>query len=131
MTLVADASLVAAALLDDGAVGAWARGLLASDSVVAPHVMPAEVASVLRRSVFRGDVSSDVGALALADLLDIRAALAPFRPFARRIWELRDTVTPYDAWYVAIAESLGSDLATLDSRLAMSPGPRCRFLTPP
>ena len=123
--------MVAAALVDVGPVGAWARSVLTSDSIAAPHAMPAEVANVLRRSVFRGDVSTDAGTLALADLLDVRAELVPFRPFARRIWELRDSVTPYDGWYVAIAESLGIEMATLDLRLARSPGPRCRFLTPP
>jgi len=40
-------------------------------------------------------------------------------------------VTCYDGWYVAIAELLDAPLATLDGRLANSPGPRCRFLLPP
>ena len=39
-------------------------------------------------------------------------------------------MTSYDAWYVALAEALGSDLATLDERLVKADGPRCRFLTP-
>ena len=35
-----------------------------------------------------------------------------------------------DAWYVAVAESLGFPLATLDKRLVKSDGPKCEFLTP-
>jgi predicted nucleic acid-binding protein len=41
------------------------------------------------------------------------------------------SVVSDDAWYVAIAELLGSPLATLDQRLARSGGPRCEFVTPP
>lgn len=45
--------------------------------------------------------------------------------------ELRDNVTSYDAWYIALAESLGSSVATLDRRMAKAPGPRCNFEIPP
>lgn len=55
----------------------------------------------------------------------------PYEPFAERVWELRPTVTPYDAWYVALAESLNARLATLDLRLSRAPGPRCGFVLPP
>ena len=40
-------------------------------------------------------------------------------------------LTSYDAWYVALAEFLGVKLATLDTRLAFVPGPRCGFCLPP
>ncbi len=35
----------------------------------------------------------------------------PFGPCAERIWELRNTITAYDAWYVAVAELLDAPLA--------------------
>ena len=69
--------------------------------------------------------------MAHADLLDLRVELFPYAPFASRVWELRDNVTSYDAWYVALAESLGSSLVTLDQKLAQATGPRCDFETPP
>jgi predicted nucleic acid-binding protein len=47
------------------------------------------------------------------------------------VWELRENITAYDAWYVALAEELRATVATLDTRLARAPGPRCRFETPP
>jgi len=34
------------------------------------------------------------------------------------------------AWYVALAETLNSDMVTLDGRLAGAPGPMCTFITP-
>lgn len=37
----------------------------------------------------------------------------------------------YDASYVAVAESLGAELITLDARLAGATRPRCAVLTPP
>ena len=40
-------------------------------------------------------------------------------------------LTSYEAWYVALAEFLGAKLATLDTRLALVPGPRCDFCLPP
>jgi predicted nucleic acid-binding protein len=40
-------------------------------------------------------------------------------------------VSCYGEWYVAVAEVLGAPLATLDARLANSPGAHCRFLLPP
>jgi predicted nucleic acid-binding protein len=93
--------------------------------------MPVEVASVLRRGAGAAGISPDVAALAHHDLQDLRVDLVPYAPFAARIWELRATVTPYDAWYVAVAEVLRAPLATLDARLPRAPGPRCEFAALP
>ena len=54
----------------------------------------------------------------------------PYEPLAERAWSLRETVSTYDAWYVALAETLNSDMVTLDGRLAGAPGPMCTFITP-
>ncbi len=131
MTLVVDASVVVAALMDGGPTGSWAESVLASDQLAAPHLMPAEAANILRRAALAGDISSDSAALAHADLLRLRAALFAYEPFADRVWELRRHVTAYDGWYVALAESLGAAVATLDRRLARVPQTRCSFVTPP
>jgi predicted nucleic acid-binding protein len=96
--------------------------------LAAPHLLTAEASDILRRSAAAGDISAEQAALAHADLLDLRAELFPYAPFASRVWELRGNVTCYDAWYVAVAETLNAPLATLDARLAKAPGPRCRFM---
>ncbi|HEY5675607.1 MAG TPA: type II toxin-antitoxin system VapC family toxin [Myxococcales bacterium] len=129
--LVVDGSLVVAALIDAGREGTWADGLLGSDALAAPHLMPVEVANILRRAVASGELTADTASMAHADLLALRIDLYPYGPFSPRVWELRDNVTCYDAWYVALAEALDAPLATLDVRLSRAAGPRCRFQLPP
>lgn len=131
MTLVVDASFVVAALTNPGAEGQWAESLIASDDLAAPHLMLAEAANILRRSVLTGDLASAEAGMAHADLVRLRVELFAYPAFATRVWELRDNVTAYDAWYVAIAEQLTVSLATLDRRLAAATGPTCHFVTPP
>jgi predicted nucleic acid-binding protein len=129
VTLVVDASMLVAALIDSGTDGRWAEALLTSDSLAAPHLLSAEASNILRRSARSGAISAEQASLAHADLLDLRVELFPYAPFAARIWNLRDNVTCYDAWYVALAEALNAPLATLDARLAKASGTHCRFLT--
>jgi predicted nucleic acid-binding protein len=93
--------------------------------------MPVEVTNILRRAAAKGEITQDVASMAHADLLDLRVELFPYTPFAPRVWELRGNVTSYDAWYIALAESLGVSVATLDRRMAQAPGPRCTFEIPP
>lgn len=130
MSLVIDASAVVAALVDTGPDGRWAEHHVSRGGLVAPHLMPVEVANILRRAEAAADISTDVAALAHADLRDLRLDVVPWAPVAERIWELRHNVTAYDAWYVAVAEAFDLELVTLDRRLAAAPGPRCGFLVP-
>lgn len=131
MTVVVDASVIVAAFVGNDADGAWSASLVASEPLVAPHLLPAEVASMLRRSSHAGELSEQTAGLAYSDFLELPVQLFEFEPFASRVWELRRIVTSYDAWYVALAEAIDAPLATLDIRLIQAPGPRCSFLTPP
>lgn len=130
MTTVVDASVVVAALVDGGQDGRWAEEILVSDHLAAPHLLPVEVANILRRAVLRGQLSPDVAALAHAEIHALPVDLFPYGPIASRAWALRENLTMYDAWYVALAELLDAELATLDGRLARAPGPECGFLHP-
>jgi predicted nucleic acid-binding protein len=131
MTLVVDASVVVTALVDSGPDGRWAESILVEDVLVAPHHLPVEVANILRRAALTGVLSADSAALAHDDLLQLRVELFPYEPYADRVWQLRQNLTPYDAWYVALAESLAATLATLDRRMARAQGPLCVFRLPP
>jgi predicted nucleic acid-binding protein len=86
MTLVVDASVVVAALVDDGETGRWAESALAHPGLAAPHLMPFEAANVLRRAALRGDISDDVARLAHADLLDLTVDLTDYEALAPRAW---------------------------------------------
>jgi len=130
MTLVVDASVVVAALVDSGKDGTWAEGMLGVGELVAPHLLPVEATNVLRRAALAGDISLDSASLAHAELHQLPIQLFAYEPFADRVWSLRDTMTAYDAWYVALAESLGAPMATLDGRLARAPSARCEFVLP-
>jgi predicted nucleic acid-binding protein len=131
VSAVIDASLVVAALIDSGRDGAWAEAVIAGEDLVAPHLLPAEVTNILRR-LERGRVIGRLeAASAHRDLLRLDVTFVAFDPCAERVWQLRDAVSSYDAWYVAVAEALAIPLATLDRRLSRAAGPRCRFLLPP
>jgi predicted nucleic acid-binding protein len=129
MTVI-DASLVYATIVDKGELGEWARTVIRQPHLAAPHILPAEVANALRRSETDGSISKEAGALSMRDLVDLPVQLFPFEPLAGRVWELRANLSAYDAWYVALAESLEAELITLDRRLAGAPGPRCSFVLP-
>ncbi|WP_202817293.1 type II toxin-antitoxin system VapC family toxin [Serinicoccus sp. CNJ-927] len=43
-------------------------------------------------------------------------------PMQRRVLELRHNATAYDAFYVALAETLGIPLLTDDQQFARAPG---------
>lgn len=127
MTLVLDSSAVVAALLDDGPDGRQALLAIRDGGLVAPHILPAEVTNVVRRLVAAGEITTEAGVLALEDLAGLGISYVPFDPFRGRVWELRGSVSAYDAWYVAAAEALDAPLATLDGRLMRAPGPRCAW----
>jgi predicted nucleic acid-binding protein len=125
--LVADASVLVVALADDGPDGDLARARLRGESVAVPEIAFLEVASVLRRQVRTGAVDDRRARLALADLAALPAQRAPHRPLLDRCWELRDSLTIYDAAYVALAESMQATLLTGDRRLARATGPKCQI----
>ncbi|NDL55661.1 PIN domain-containing protein [Phytoactinopolyspora mesophila] len=131
MTIVVDASFVVAALVDSGPAGTWAEQAMESEDLAAPHLMSVEAANILRRASQSGEISVDTASLAHADLLALSVVYFSYEPFGARVWELRDNVTSYDAWYVAVAEHLTAPMVTLDRKLAKASGVRCSFRVPP
>jgi predicted nucleic acid-binding protein len=131
-TVVVDASFVMALLTNgDGAITTWARDLIDGADLVAPHLMPVEVTSALRTAERRELLAPESAAFAHQDLVELDVELHAFEPFASRVWELRHSVSPHDAWYLALAERLVVPLATLDRRLTRTADARCEFTLPP
>ena len=128
---VIDASVVVDALVTVGPAGELARAELSRlTQLQVPAIFTAEVTSALRALVRGGALSPVRAGTALSDALAIRTLTYSFEPFARRAWELRANLTVYDAWYVALAERLDTELVTADKRLARAAGPRCPVRCP-
>jgi predicted nucleic acid-binding protein len=93
-----------------------------SQSLHAPHLLDVEVAQVLRRYVREKTISEQRGEEALEDLSDLPLNRYPHDLLLPRVWELRATLTAYDAVYVALAELLDASLLTCDKKIAFSSG---------
>ena len=136
MTVVFDASALNAALVNPGPEGQWAQSFLDDEDWSAPRVagpefVLAEATNYLRNMEITRNISGDDANYARLWLLRLPITLHRFAPYAERIWALRSNVTCYDAWYVAVAESLGCPLVTLDMRLSRANGPTCEIVVPP
>lgn len=55
---------------------------------------------------------------AIQDLQDLRVAPYPHVVMLTRMWQLRHTLSAYDATYVALAEALDAQLVTCDAKIA-------------
>jgi predicted nucleic acid-binding protein len=126
--IVVDASALLEALLRTSAAKTVEDRLFASRQTLhAPHLLDVEVAQVIRRYAANGEIDSERGRLALADLADLRLQRYPHDFLLPRIWDLRNNLTAYDAAYVALAEVLNAPLLTCDRRLATAAGHRARI----
>jgi predicted nucleic acid-binding protein len=130
LSAVVDSSVLVAALVDTGPNGMWAEQVVSRGSLHAPELVRVEATNILRRLELAKQLATAEANAAHEDLMLLDIELFSFEPFAGRIWELRHTVTSYDAWYVAVAEALKLPLATLDGRLSRAGGVACKFLTP-
>lgn len=123
---VFDASVLVDALVVAGTAGNDARDALRERSVLhVPSIFPAEATSAIRGMQARGQVSLGLARGAVSKIKVLQMVQYPFEPFVERVWELRDNISVYDGWYVALAESLDTTLVTTDRRLVHTAGPRC------
>jgi predicted nucleic acid-binding protein len=125
--LVVDASVLYE-VLTDGPLAGQARARLRTEpDQAAPQVIDAEIVGLLHRDALLKGIDSTTSALALADLQDWPGERFSLRPFIDRVWELKDNVRTWDAFYVALAEAMDCPLLTLDARLGRAKGPRCEM----
>ena len=128
--LVLDSSAIVALLVDAGPAGDWVASTVRKGWLAAPELAMFETANVLRRQQLAGRLERVEATLAHQELLSLPLQLWPYLPLADRAWELRESVTAYDASYIALAELLGTAMITLDHKLQRASGPKCTILTP-
>ncbi|GAB94906.1 putative nucleic acid-binding protein [Kineosphaera limosa] len=125
--IVVDSSVLAVALVDDGADGARARSRLRGERLAAPAIIDLEVLSVLRGLVRSSQVTAARAQTAIEDLVALPLRRAAHPALLNRSWQLRHSLSAYDAAYVALAEALEVPLVTGDGRLDRATGPTCRI----
>lgn len=104
-----------------------ARVLRTGEALHAPHLIDVEFAQVLRRLNLSGELSDPGAARALTALRELPLFRHEHTALMGRIWQLRASVTAYDAAYVALAEALDAPLATCDGKLSRAQGHRARI----
>ena len=101
----------------------WTAWSISDTTVVGPPLLIAEVASVLRKSVYFGRITADEGDLAFEALSQLPISINRNPELPRVAWELArrfNRPNVYDAFYVAAAQIEGCDLWTADRRMVNS-----------
>jgi predicted nucleic acid-binding protein len=125
--IVVDASVAIDVLLrTPGSEAAAARLLDSGEALHAPQLIDIEVVQVLRRLTAHAGLSPSRALEAVELFAVFPITRYAHTPLLRRIWQLRENFTAYDAAYVALAEGLGATLVTRDKRLARTSGVRAK-----
>ena len=85
--------------------------------LAAPHILDAEVLSVLRGMVLGRVLPLEAAESARRSYADLVITRYEAALLADRVWALRTQYTSYDAMYLALAEGLGAPLVTCDRKL--------------
>ncbi|HXB65004.1 MAG TPA: PIN domain-containing protein [Solirubrobacteraceae bacterium] len=117
--IVSDASAVVEVLLAMPRAEEVRTALAGHSELHVPEHFHVEALSALRRYAIHGELAELRAAEALAALRDLRTIAYPVIELAEEIWSLRDTLTAYDAAYLALARRLDVGLVTLDGGLAV------------
>lgn len=116
------------ALSTTGETGDRAREAVAGARLAAPEHLHVEALHGIRGRFLGGKLGAGAAERALNRLGRMTVEVVPTRLLLRRMWQLRDNLTGYDAGYVAAAEHLDAPLITGDKRLAAATGPRCQIV---
>jgi predicted nucleic acid-binding protein len=119
-SIVIDASAVVELLIESDRALEIRRAIAGVKTVLAPDHLNGETLSALRRLERRG-LPAQRATAAVADLKTLPVERVPTTPLLGRAWALRENVKPFDAIYVALAQSRRCPLLTADGRLAGAP----------
>jgi predicted nucleic acid-binding protein len=123
--IVLDASAAVDWLLQTPAGERIERRIYAQNETLhTAHLLDVDFAQILRRLVREGTLTPRRAEEAIEDLAALRVTRYAPVLLLRRVWQLRQNLSAYDAAYVALAEELKAPLLTRDQRLAAAPGHR-------
>ncbi|RCW41016.1 putative nucleic acid-binding protein [Halopolyspora algeriensis] len=95
-----------------------------------PEHLRMEVLNVLRRMANNQPQPSPTLITARRTLVELNITLVPVTAMHERVWQLRHTLTAYDAAYAAAAEYLQVPLLTSDQALTKHPDLQCTIIDP-
>jgi predicted nucleic acid-binding protein len=128
--IVLDTSAMVELLVGRDAIADEIRALAVGQRLAMPHAIDLECASTLRGLVNGGKLPADEAERALDLLAKMNVKRYGHAALLPRIWQLRNNMWPYDAAYVALAESLSAQLVTIDAKIEKVPGIRCEVVRP-
>ena len=133
--IVVDASVAAKWLFpeehSDKALGLVTAALTARERIVAPPLLSIEVANILRQRMRRTGFTLAQALDLVGRFQEIPVTTHSPTGLAQRALTVADQYqlpAVYDAYYVALAETLGSDLWTDDQRLLRAVGDKLPFV---
>jgi predicted nucleic acid-binding protein len=125
---VVDANVLVQACIDEGGLGP-----LEGHEILVPPIAASDTVSSLREMGFRGEISAELGRLALESFLSLKYSVEN----PPGLWDAATDVAgrlgwakTYDAEYVALARLLGCPLVTLDARMARGARQLAQILGP-
>ena len=122
--IVVDASAVVELLTDLGSASRLHERVM-GETLIAPDVLPIEVASALRGLTLDGHLGDPALDVAIDDLLRLPIELHASLPLIPRLLTLRHNFSACEASYIALAEAFRCPLLTLDRRLANAARTHC------
>ncbi len=125
-TVVLDASAVIETLVTWTSKGDVVADRIRDCSVIAPAMFAFEVTNVIRRWLSARRLSPEAAELAWIGLNELDVELWQWATIADRVWQLKGSLSAYDASYIALTEVMDCPLVTTDARLAAMVPPTCQ-----
>jgi len=120
--IVVDASVIIHVLVDAAVEPHIIDRLESANGLLAPHILDLEVINGIRKQLFLKNLTLQQAVESIDAFKSLTIDRRPTDMFVDRIWELRSNLTPYDAAYVALAETVDLPLITRDSKIAKVKG---------
>lgn len=127
---VIDASTMIDALLPGAENDVVRQALHGVSTFAGPEHLRIEVLNVLRRKTHGHEPVPATLTTARRTLAQLNVQLVPYAAIHERIWQLRHTLSAYDAAYAAAAEHLDAPLLSSDNALVDHPDLQCHVSNP-